>query len=157
MREAAAGEQGGPARKLRTPTLHSGIGLRAHQLGAAVPERHEVVQAEGENVERMLVQDLLPNPERGIEVPCNPLLQRSDVCTLAAGGRGAEAARGVESIACGRHIGASKAQHLEIAFEHMPKAEFRVRGEQGTETLGRVRPVLQVTQYCVIERARGLR
>ena len=42
------------------------------------------MQAEGQHVERMLVEDLLPGCQRGVDVAVDPMRQRCDVRLLAA-------------------------------------------------------------------------
>ena len=86
VRKAAARQQGRPAGQLRAPALVGRIGLRGHQVRAAMPEGLEVMQPERQHIEGMLIEDLLPHPQRAVDVAVDPSLQRIDVRALAPGG-----------------------------------------------------------------------
>ncbi len=154
--EAMAAEHAGEGRQLTAPVPQCGVGLRAHQVGPAVPERIEVVQAEGDQVQRVLVEDLLPVAQRGIDVARHPGRQRLHMRLLAASGAGGKAARLPQLLAGGRQARCIERCHQEVAAQRVPEGEIRIGCEQFARALGRIRAILEEPQHRVVEQARRL-
>ena len=109
------------------------------------------MQAKGEHVEGMLVEDLLPGRQRGVDVAGDPVRKRGDVGLLAARGVRQQAARVLQRLAGGRDAGEVEGQHGEVALEQLPEAEIGIGGQQLAQAQRRIGAIGQIGQHRLIE------
>ena len=152
--EALAGEQravaGQPGAPLRLDALDRG----AHRRRPAEPEIVEVREPEGEHVERMREENLLPQGDRAIEVAGDPGLERGEVLLLARRRLGDGLSRRARGFARRRHLVLVEGEQHEVAAQDLRQREVLVFFQRRGEVLCGVGAVLEVGDQRAVERLR---
>ncbi len=84
-----------------------------------MPEGLEVMQPERQHIERMLIEDLLPDAQRAVDIAFDPALEGGDVGALAPSAVAGELPRRLQSLAGRRQVGRVEGKHLEGALQDM--------------------------------------
>ena len=89
---------------------------RQHRVGAAEPEAHEMMQAEGEQVARMVAQDAFPDRRGAGRLAVDPGFERGEMRLLARRGAGAETPRFGQRLHRHRHDRLLEREHGEMTL-----------------------------------------
>ena len=151
MREAAAAEDGVEAGQIFAPMALDAEHRCQHGIGSPEPEIDEMRQAEGQDVARMLGQDLFPDLRGTVRLAVDPAPQRRDMRTLARCRLCGEARRIRRGHFGDRHRGLLVGQHGEIALQAMRQAELGVGLEQRRHALRSISAITQIAHQRVVE------
>ncbi len=153
VRKTATGEHCPPAGKLSAVLRERFLDLARHDAGPAKPEGVEMMQAQGQDVAGVLVEDLLPDGERAVVVALDPVTQGSRVGLLAPVCAAEETARRFQRLLGDRNVGLLEGQHHQVALQHVGEGEVRVGGECRLEVGADIRAIAQIAPHG---RAEGL-
>ena len=156
-REAAAAQQRAVAGHVAGPVLFGGQHRCQHPVRPAEPEIDEMGEAEGQDVVRMVEQDLVPDRRCPVRSAAGPGVEGREVRLLARRGAGAERAGGIGRRLGDRHHRLLVGQHGEQALQQMRERHLRIGGEQRLHSCLHVRAVAEIAGDHAVERGNRLR
>ena len=155
--ERSAGEDCAIAGQVPIPFRQDLFGGSTHGLGSAQPKVVEVSKPEGEQVHRMLGDDIVPDGQASIDVPGDPGIQRVHVGTFPRGGVQAHGASGASCFYSDRDVGQPVGEHREIAAETVCQSKLGVGSESLRKMLRGIRAVFQIGTERALKAGSALR
>jgi hypothetical protein len=155
--ERSTGEDYAIAGQVTIPFRQDLFGGSTHGLGSAQPKVVEVSKPEGEQVHRMLGDDIVPDGQASIDVTGDPGIQRVHVGAFPCGGVQAHGASGASCLYSDRDVGQPVGEHREIAAETVRQSKLGVGSESLRKMLRGIRAVFQIGTERALKAGSALR
>ena len=155
--ERSTGEDCAIAGQVPIPFRQDLFGGSTHGLGSAQPKVVEVSKPEGEQVHRMLGDDIVPDGQASIDVPGDPGIQRVHVGAFPCGGVQGHGASGASCLYSDRDVGQPVGEHREIAAETVRQSKLGVGSEGLREMLRGIGAVFQIGTQRALKAGSALR